>query len=341
MHFIKFFKKEEIFLFFALLSTSVFAADSICPPITSLQKAAGYVSGYLEWMNFIKLMAILIIVAGICLIFSGIVRLVIHIFYKYLLEVSLWMVSVGLIAVTHFVPEDYQTWTLVIGSLLFPVAWSFSAKIRKIKGDPLKFSVVMAVIWGVIALYFQSPQVAFFAVGALLSALGFSVAVTPFCYALGFNDDAAVIRGTFAGFFISGMYLCARVFKLDFGQFAIFESGALWLAGFVFFIGLLITSTKGYLSVKEVSNYIAMNFIAFLALIVFASLGMLFGVREVTTLASTFMIFYFMTKVIEVPTHSMITLGVKLLCAGGVVFLAWDWLNAHQELAKQYSLFLS
>lgn len=340
MHFIKFFKKIEAFLFLICISSTVFAADALCPPTTKLQKVAGYVSGYLEWMNFIKIIGILAVVAGACFIFSGVVRLIIDIFYKYLLEASLWVTSVGLVVGTEFISEDYQTWSLLIGSLLFPVAFIFSSKIRDVKGDPLNFSMLLTVIWSMIALAYQSPHVAFFAVGALISTLGFSVVVTPFCYYLGFKDDQAIARGTLASFFVSGVYLLARVFKLDFGHFAVFESGALWLAGFVFFIGLLIISTRGYLSKNEVgNNFIALNLITVVALMLFASLGMLFGVREITTLASTFMIFYFATKVIEVPTNNSISFGIKLLCAGGVVFLAWDWLNSHPELVKQYSLF--
>jgi hypothetical protein len=289
-------------------------------------------------MNLIKLIGILAIVAGICFMFWGLVALVLEVFFRYLLEMTLWVASIGLVIGTHFASVDYAPWLLGVGSLLLPVAMFFSARMHNITIDRTKSSFALALLWGAIAMFYQSSFVGFFSVGALLTFLGFSFVVEPLCYSFGFKDDDAVWRGTVAGFFISVAYVATRAFNLDLGPAVVFESGALWLATFVCFLGVLIVSNEVYLGEWKggESRYLSMNILAVLTLFAFASAGAFFGIREVTTMAGTFMILFFAGKILEVETESFVAFGFKLVVVGGVIFGAWELIRRNEAFFKPY-----
>lgn len=329
-------KRVLLLIVLALWSVFSFASEQNCPELTKLQITAGYVSEYTSWMNFVKLLGIGAVVVGIGFIFSGLIETLVRLFYKYLLEFALWATSISLIIGANFINVDYQSWMVMIGSLLIPVAWIFTAKTRGMKENPPLFTFVMMIIWGAIALFYQSSGVGFFSVGALLVWLGFEVATGPFCYAFGFTDEDSVWRGTISGFIITAIYTASKVASLNLGPFNVFESGALWLASFTCFIGILITSTRWYWEEKKTGSYLGMNFIAIIILVGFISIGMLYNVKEITTMATTFLLFYLAAKPMEIPTESFIAFGVKLLFVGGGFFSVWVWLNSHQEIARQF-----
>lgn len=304
-----------------------YAADPNCTDLTTLQRAAGYVS----WLGLIQVLGIGSIAGGVIFIFWGVIKTILDM--TGLMEALLWILTVGLLTGTAFVDPTYQPWTLAIGAILIPCACLLTADLHKIKIEKTKSLATLTFIWVTIAIFYHSPFVGFLAVGALLAFLGFSMAVTPFCYSFGFTDEDAVPRATTAGLMVMAAYIALRAFRIDPGYFSVFESGALWLASFVGFLGLLITSSKWY---EDAKHWAIMNTVTIVLLIGVTSLGMVFGIKEVTTIASTFLLFYLAAKIVEIETESLVAIGIKLLIVGLITAGAWQWLRTHQEFAMQY-----
>jgi hypothetical protein len=319
---------KRILAFLLMLSPFLgFAADINCTDLSMLQRAAGYVS----WLGFIEVLGIGAIAGGLIFIFGGIVKTILKM--TGLMEILLWLLTVGCIAHSYAIGGAYQSWTIAIGAILIPCAYILSAYVHKIVINESASLAILSIIWGFIALFFSSSFVGFLAVGALLGTLGFFIAVTPFSYMFGFKSDEAIPHATAAGLIIMGIYILTRALHINEQYFAVFETGALWLGSLVGFLGLLIVSSAMY---DEERTWGAMNLLTIILLIVTVSLGLLFAINEVTTIASAFLLLYLAAKIIEVETESMIALGVKLFIAGIMIACVWQWLSTHQDIAKQY-----
>lgn len=312
---------------FLLAPLMAMAADSNCPDLSTLQRLAGFAN----WIGFFQILGIGLITGGIGFIFWGVIKSILEM--ASLMEALLWLITLGMLITSAFVPTVYQTWTVPVGSILVPCAFSLSAYLRKIKIKEVMSLTILTLIWATIAIFFDSAFVGFLAVGSLLAALGFSVVVTPFSYGFGFADDDAVPRGTAAGLAILAIYIALRIFRVELGAFSVFETGALWLASFVGFVGLLITSSLWY---EKGKHWSLMNFVTLVALVGSTSLAVLFGIKEVTTMASAFLIFYLAAKIVEIDTESTAVLGIKLLIAGLMLAGVWMLLRSNEQLVAQY-----
>lgn len=316
-------------LLFLIAPSFALALDSNCPDLTALQRAAGYVS----WLGLVSVLGVGLLAGGICLVFWGFIKTVLEM--TGLMETLLWIITVSLIGSSYFVDPSYQQWTLAVGAILIPCACLLTAHLHEIHIEKVKSLGVLTLVWGTIALFFGSSFVGFLAVGALLACLGFSMVVTPLCYSFGFTSEDAIPRATTAGLFVMAVYIGLRIFQVELGVFSVFEGGALWLATFVGFLGLLITSSSYY---ENGEHAFPMNLLTCVLFVAIISLGTIFAIKEVTTIAGAFLLFYIADKIIEIDTKSMIALGIKLLVAGAVVAGIWQWLRLNETLVTQYLL---
>lgn len=298
--------------------------------LTAAQVAVGFIS----FMGFIKVLSVGLLVAGIAFICKGLIKTVLDM--KKTIEFSVWALAVICMIGSYFLPTDYlylQDWSVPVGILLFPLALGVSSHYRKWEPNYKNLSFTLALVWGIAAVIYMSSFVGFFAVGAILSALGFSMVVTPFCHSFGFTDEDDIPKGIFAGLIMVTLYSLYKVFGLDNEYLEVFEDGALWLGGFVMGVGLLIVSSRWY---TEKGHYIVMNLLSVTLLIVGSSVGLLFSIQEVTTLFLVFLLFYLSEKVIEVETESMVAIGLKLIVTGGFLVGVYYYLHTHQDLAVKY-----
>lgn len=321
-------KKHSLLLaLFSVVPGLAFAIDPNCPDLTTLQRAAGYVS----WLGLVSVLGVGLLAGGICLVFWGVIKTVLEM--TGLMETLLWIITVSLIGSSYFVDPSYQQWTLAVGAILIPCACLLTAHLHKIHIKEVKSLGVLTLVWGTIALIFGSSFVGFLAVGALLACLGFSVVVTPLCYSFGFTTEDAVPRATTSGLFIMAVYIGLRIFQVELGTFSVFEGGALWLATFVGFLGLLITSSSYY---EDGEHALPMNILTCILFVAVISFGKIFEIKEVTTIAGAFLVFYVADKIIEIDTNGMIALGIKLFTAGSIVAGVWQWLRLNEGLVTQY-----
>jgi hypothetical protein len=284
-----------------------------CPDLSMLQRAAGLVT----WRSFLQVAGIALVVAGTLLFCSGLVRRFLQ--QVRLIEVLLWALCAGSAVATFLVPASWQLWPALAACLLFPGASALSVRLRKIPVTPAQASQLLALVWGGMAIATQQGAVGFIAVAAFMAVLGLSIFIAPFCYGFGFNSERALERAPVAGAVITLTFGAVAAAGWSLGPFDVFRSGALWLGSFTWFLGLLILS-NGF--VRRV-NYLRSQAATVLSLAGTLTIGMLFAIDELTTMASTFGLFYLAAKIIEVSVHGRIAMGVKLLAAGGMVTSLW------------------
>lgn len=317
------------------ISTLVFAADT-CPELSTLQKAVGFVT----WQGFIQLLAIGLGVTGFTYLTRGIFAKLFNMkwlqnFALYTFTFLLYFGPIGLLIFSIYIPVEYRLWGALTGALLLPGCIGLVKASFKIKINAVTWSALLMSAWGVSAIVYNSPEIGFLAVGALLSLLGFSVIVEPFCYAFGFNSKQQLLRGTIAGLLISGIYITLQISGLsDIPMVKVFKDGALWLGTFVGFTGLLVASSRWY--TDTLRGYIVNQIIMIVFSLGFLSLGMLFAMHELTTLVGAFFILYLAAKPIEVKVKNQSVIGLMLLCSSGILAAVWYWIKSNPELVTQY-----
>ena len=284
-----------------------------CPDLNMLQRAAGLVT----WRSFLQLAGIALAVAGTLIFCSGLVRRFLQ--QVRLIEAALWGLCAGSATATFLVPASWQLWPALAACLLFPGAAALSVRLRKIEVTSAQSAQLLALAWGGMAIATQQNAVGFLAVAAFISVLGLSVFIAPFCYGFGFTSERALERAPVAGAVMTLGFGAVIAAGWSLGPLDVFRSGALWLGSFTWFLGLLILS-NGFFRRGSYARSQAMTVVSLAGTL---TIGLLFAIDELTTMASAFAMFYLAAKIIEIPIHGRIALGVKLLAAGGMVTSLW------------------
>lgn len=284
-----------------------------CPDLSLLQRAAGFVT----WTSLLQVAGVGLAAAGLLLFCSGLVRRFLQ--QVRLIEALLWTACAGAALAAFLAPPAWQLWPALAACLLFPGAGALSIRLRQFAVAPMQVSLLLALAWGGMALATQQPVVGFLAVAALIAVLGLSIVVAPFCYGFGFRDEQALVRAPAAGALLALAFGAVQAAGWRLGPLDVFRPGALWLGAFTWFLGLLILSNRFY----RRGSYWRAQAATVLSLVAALSMGLLFAIGELTTMASTFALFYLAAKIIEIPAQGRIALGAKLLVAGGVVTAAW------------------
>lgn len=320
-----------------LLLSPALAAEAApaCPELTGLQ----YLVGFITWMNVLQVGAIILGVVCVAIIlfkwFGWLLGLFLIIPVQ-VYEVIGYAASAALVVWAYFLEGSNQLWPLLGGSLLFGGMLIITGTIHQIEANYERFFGALFVVWAAIALIFQNSTVGFITVGAFMGMLGFSFMVIPMGYAIGFQDDDALKRGTTAGFITLAAFVAIRISGTYVPYIHVFEAGALWLGSFVGFIGLLIASSRWYVNRTA---YVVMQVIAIAFGMVAIGIGSIFGISQLLGIGGTFFALYLIEKPFEIPAQSLtgyaaIGLVVAALVGGGV----W-WAQNHMDIIQPYLLF--
>jgi hypothetical protein len=318
-----------------LIASSALAADAVCPEINALQRWAGYLS----WMGFLKLCSVLALAVGACIFFWGFITWAIENLWNLIrgiVDVVGYAASAALVIGGASVSPEYQLWLVLGGCILFGASVQATVWLRELKGDsPTPIFALYAVVWGAVAVYYNMPEVGFLAVAAVMGLIGFSVWVSPFCYAFGFRKDEDIAAGTAAALMLLIAYCLGKVFAPEAAPaLKVFEPGVFWLGSLVGYIGLLILSNKWYQGRN--GFYGPMQVVACLFYFAGIAIGMIFGINALAGIAGTMLVFYAAAKLIEIEADTAMGWGFKIMLVGGVFSGAWYWANRHEALVKTY-----
>lgn len=320
-----------------LAVSSVSAAEAVCPELTAIQRAAGYLS----WMGLFEVIGIGALVLGVMYFFWGVLVAsweVLWAVIRNIADVLAHVISLGLMVIGIWVPVEYRLWPVLSGCLLFAGSVFLTIWLRRLKGEnPAPVYGLLTVVWGGVAVFYGMPEVGFIAIAALMGFLGYSVVVTPLCYSFGFRDEPATVRATSAALMILVFYAAAQLFPSSIPDFlSVFATGAFWLGSLVAFTGLLIVSNKLYFREEGNPVYMWMQVVTLVIYMGSTAYGMTFGVNALAGMAGTFLVLYVAAKLVEVETSSHITFGLKLMVIGGIFAGAWWYATVHQAVVMKY-----
>lgn len=308
-----------------------------CPELTTLQ----YLVGFVTLTNILMVFAVVIGVGSFSYLlfrwFSWLLEIFLHIPVQ-VYEVLGYTIAIGLMISGYWLSPTNEVWTSLVGSLFLAGMLMITGAIHNLSTNYERFFGTLFIVWAVIALFYQNPYVGFIAIGALMGMLGFSAAVIPCGYIIGFRDDDALARATSAAFLILIAFVVLRVIGDTLPYAHVFEQGALWLGGFVGYLGLLIASSRWWYE-RGTGEYIIMQVVTILLGITALAVGSVFGIPQLLGIGGTFFALYLIEKPFEIPVKSATTYAtISLLVAlvvGGCVWLAQN----NMELVQPFLLF--
>ncbi len=309
--------------------------DPVPQTLTPLQEFAGAI----DFLRIILVLAVLAVVGAVVYLFRYYVVKLLQLLKNVpvvVYEMVFYAASLGCGIWGWLLPEPMHGSLGLSACLLFAGALGFSASHHRYLADGFHFSIILFLVWTIAALLLGSSFIGFIAVGALLSALGFSVLITPLCYGFGFRDETTLGRATVAAFAVLALFIGLRLVGALLPALAVFEFGALFLGSFVGYTGLLISSSRWYADKK---NYWAFQVVTIIAGVGALFFGSVFHINELQKIGGTFFVLYCIEKLMEIPAKSKPAFAL-LLAIVGILTIGFCWFSlVHPDLFRQW-LFL-
>jgi hypothetical protein len=198
----------------------------------------------------------------------------------------------------------------------------------------VRFHVVLlglcALVWGALAVVYHHafpdaavPHfLAFIAVMALQCFLGFSAITVPGCILLGWTSEEQVPKSTLSSLILLVAYVACMVSGQSLPpELMIFERGCIFMGAFVYYLGLLVMSSKLYTSsAKSPQRYMLMQAITILSGIAAFYLGNSFHIPALLGIGGTFFTIYLLEKYYEIPWKGVGWAWSLLGVAAGLYF---------------------
>ena len=305
--------------------------------LTPLQEFAGAI----DFLRVIMVLGIIAVVGAVAYLFRYYVEKLLRLFLSVpvvVYEMMFYAASLGCGIWGWLLPEPMHNYIGLLACLLFAGALGFSASYRRHLAHVSLFSILLFLVWAPAAILFGSSFIGFFAVGALLSALGFNILVRAVFESIRFRDTTVIGSATFAAFMVLALFIGLRLVGALIPALAVFEFGALFLGSFVGYWGLLISSSRWY-GRDQRERYWGFQVVAIIAGIGALFFGSVFQIGELQKIGGTFFVLYCIAKILEIPTRSRPAFAL-LIAVVGTITICFCWFAlTHQELFRQW-LFL-
>lgn len=314
-----------------LLSAPANAADALnCPELTltPLQRVAGLITfgnimltggilgtvGFLAWLLYL-------------------IRIPTAVY-----ELGGYATSISLVVFAKNIPLGIDTVFIAFaGCIGFAAMLLVSAALHNLEKNEAGYCMTLAVMWGIVALAYQSELIGFFSIGALFGALGFFIKSYPLMTVIGFEDEDALNRATGAAFIILALFVSYRLVGVDVPHVRLFAYGAYLIGSFVGFTGLLILAYEGY---SDNRGYIARQLPIIVAGVAALFFGSILAIPEIQKIGGTFFGLYLMEKVCDVPTDDTIGYATKGLVISSIALGASYLILRYQEFFAPYILMM-
>jgi len=285
---------------------------------------------YFTFVNILLFIASILIVVGASWVFVVFILPALNQFMTvYMWEVLIYLACFGLMVAgkIYFTPSA-APFVALLGYLSLIGAVRFTLKIHKYRFKQWEkpqviISLLMTLAYAAFALWYGSQLLGFLAVVAFMSYLGFSVWVLPMCYAIGFDDDgdgAVISRAVGAAFIMVGIFVAQQITGFALGGFDVFSVGIEYMGSFVYFIGLLILSSK-WIEEEYSGHFALMQFIMIGSGIGAMFLGSFWDLGVLRSIGGTFLALWAVEKYIEIVdwehwAWGVLGLGLLLYGAG-------------------------
>lgn len=281
--------------------------------------------GLISFANFVKVVAVLLIAVGVIWLFITFFLPILIALPKTFLEVAFYAICFVLIQFGHNMSQTEGFFIGLLGCIGLVGCVFFTSQLhRQLHASFL--ALILSICWAFAAVFYQSQIIGIMSVMAFEAFLGFTVLVLPLCYCIGFDDEAAMARATSASFVILAIYIGAKALGLNLPYSEIFSTGIFYVSTFVYFIGLLIMSSKYF---RE-SNYLLMQILVFCSGLAAVYFGSVLNIPALRGIGGVFFFLYLIEKyveIIQVNIHwAFGTLGL-----GALLYFCGLFITNHME----------
>ena len=345
--------------------------DPIQPSLTPLQEFAGAVT----FLNVMLVLAIIAVGGAFIYLFKHYMRILFHILTHVpilVYELTFYGASLSSAIIGWWLPAPMHQSLALFACVLFAGALAFSVSYRRALAHVFIIAMILFLVWTPMAMLFMSPFIGFFAVGALLAALGWNDLVRWTINGLGAQVHSRfyqhIEHATLAGFVVLILFVSMRLLSGLVPVTTVFTLGSVILGSVFGFGGLLALSDRWYsrrytTSVERYegetdeehaarweqarqqdSKVHCKQYWGFQIVSVAAGIGALFfgsvlQMIELQKIGGTFFVIYLLIKLAEIPTRSRLMFA-WLVVGTGAITVGFCWFAlVHPELFRAW-LFL-
>lgn len=224
-------------------------------------------------------------------------------------EVILWLSAVAFGFSTASVSSVWQLLPLMLACFFSMSAVGLGVVSRKMpmtKRCEVAFSV-LAVFWGVLAIVFGNHVIGFMSIMAVLSALGFVFGHLPGVSYIGFEKQDVISQATIAAGSILGLHVLLVLTGSNAPIIDVFREGMSFMGSTVYFVGILIMSSKFYSNTSSYVHkinwpmYWSMQIVTIVSGLLALYVGTVFGISTLSGIGGTFFCMYIIEKYYDIP----------------------------------------
>lgn len=311
--------------------------DPTSQQLTPLQEFVGAI----DFLRIILVLGIIAVAGALSYLFKFYVKKLLQLFLSVPIaayEVIFYAACVGCGIGGWFSPEPIHSSLGFFASLLFVAALGFSTSHRRSLAHVFLFSGLLFLVWAPMAVLFNSSLVGFMAMGALLSALGFSEPAKIMFASLRFRQHMVIEKATFAAFLVLALFIGLKAIIPSVPALTVFEFGALFLGSLVGYVGLFVLSMRWY-NRNQRERYGVAQVAAIVAGLGALFFGSIFQISALQKIGGTFFVVYCLAKIGDIPAKNRPAFALLIALVGSLsICFCWFALT-HQDLFRQW-LFL-
>lgn len=291
--------------------------------------------GWLTFVNIVWITGAFLIVAACVWLFGLYFLALILAVPAKVWEVILYGACLFLIALGSQVPPAYFLAVTLPGCLGLLGCLSLTSHIRESENTEAA-AWFLSLIWGAAAIFYGSHVIGFLAIMAILSAFGFTAGHFPGVLYFGFEKEAYIPRATIAAGMILAFYVFSYIFGIVMGPLVVFNEGMVFMGSFVYFLGVLILSSKWYCigwwrsSDQNWPLYWLMQVVCIASGVVAIYLGSVYQVGFLLGIGGTLFYIYLLEKYYELPWRGA-GWAWSLLGLGGILYAFAHFAQNHPE----------
>ncbi len=295
---------------------------------------------FISFVNIIWVFASLIIVLSLSLLFVRYIVPMLKMIPIVIYEIILYLACFGLIYSGQFVTASVSQFVAFPGVLGLAVLLPFSYKRRHVeqwknikyehvKRPIITQNLILMTIWGTTAIVYDSQLIGFMTVAVLMATVTATRAIPALLSSIGIDENSAGRELIVMSFLLLLIYIWMEVRDIV-GVYQVFELGVHWLGAYGYF-GALEWMSSRWRKNQPWRGYFYWQVIAVLSGVGAIFFGQLFEIEALTEVGGTFLLFYILSKYIEIPNLRQYWLWAAL-GLGVILYLIALVINQYPEL---------
>lgn len=252
-------------------------------------------------------------------------------------ESLFYIISFYLMILTH------NSWTIFFGCLSFVATISSTITLHSSSRNMgLIASWICFIVWSFVAIYQQNREAGYLAVMALESSLGFVIFVGELVIMIGFQNEKIIPSSTIASFILIILGSILHIQQRSNFLTIPFTRPLLFLGTFVYFIGMLILTSRLYTDWnRKKIIFCIFQFIAFFSGLATMFFGPMLEIPFIQAIGGTMFVIWLLQKYIEIaPWKGVSTVTGSLFGFGMLLYGFAYFLQKNPEyfIFHNYSL---